>query len=234
MLVKLKINLYGETFRHNLVDGVISSTVNKKPSFIEYVEDGTGSINLFVDLAILEAHKTKSDKPNYGWLLESNCIHPQLVEEMKNNQSYINYFNNIFTHNLELTNLNEKFKFMYPTGYWVDEIKDIKKTKLISMIASSKKSTVGQKKRNRIARKYKNKVDLFGEGRNFINKKEEGLLDYCFSIVVENDFTDNYFSEKILDCFATKTVPIYIGSKNIKNFFDMGGIIFYENFNYKK
>ena len=47
--MKLKINLYGETFRHNLVDGVISSTVNKKPSFIEYVEDGTGSINLFVD-----------------------------------------------------------------------------------------------------------------------------------------------------------------------------------------
>lgn len=232
--MKLKINLYGETFRHNLVDGVISSTVNKKPSFIEYVEDGTGSINLFVDLAILEAHKTKSDKPNYGWLLESNCIHPQLVEKFKNNQSYINYFNNIFTHNLELTNLSEKFKFMYPTGYWVDEIKDIKKTKLISMIASSKKSTVGQKKRNKIARKYKNKVDLFGEGRNFIKKKEEGLLDYCFSIVVENDFTDNYFSEKILDCFATKTVPIYIGSKNIKNFFDMGGIIFYENFNFKK
>ena len=101
------------------------------------------------------------------------------------------------------------------------------------MIASSKKVQL-DKRRNKIARKYKNKVDLFGEGRNFIKKKEEGLLDYCFSIVVENDFTDNYFSEKILDCFATKTVPIYIGSKNIKNFFDMGGIIFYENFNFKK
>ena len=46
---EIKNKFIWKTFRHNLVDGVISSTVNKKPSFIEYVEDGTGSINLFVD-----------------------------------------------------------------------------------------------------------------------------------------------------------------------------------------
>lgn len=38
---------------------------------------------------------------------------------------------------------------------------------------------------------------------------------------------DDYFTEKILDCFATGTIPIYLGTKNIGNYFDSNGIITY-------
>ena len=100
------------------------------------------------------------------------------------------------------------------------------------MIASSKKKTKGQKKRNKIANKFSNKIDLFGEGRKYIKNKRR-INRLLFSIVVENDFTNDYFSEKILDCFATKTIPIYLGSNNITNYFDETGIIFYKNFNFK-
>jgi hypothetical protein len=41
---------------------------------------------------------------------------------------------------------------------------------------------------------------------------------------MENSRLDYYFSEKIIDCFATKTIPIYWGS-NVSPFFDMSGII---------
>ena len=42
---------------------------------------------------------------------------------------------------------------------------------------------------------------------------------------MENISSDNYFTEKLTDCFATGTVPIYWGAKNIGNFFDSKGII---------
>ena len=41
-----------------------------------------------------------------------------------------------------------------------------------------------------------------------------------FSVAIENTF-----SEKILDCFLTGTVPIYLGATNLRSIFDIGGII---------
>lgn len=49
---------------------------------------------------------------------------------------------------------------------------------------------------------------------------------YQFSIILENSQQDNYFTEKILDCFLCKTVPIYWGCPNIGEFFSTDGIIF--------
>ena len=46
-----------------------------------------------------------------------------------------------------------------------------------------------------------------------------------FSITVENDSYPTYWSEKILDCFATGTIPIYYGSPDIGDYFNMDGII---------
>ena len=42
---------------------------------------------------------------------------------------------------------------------------------------------------------------------------------------MENCRTPFYFSEKITDCFATGTVPIYWGSDEIAKVFDPGGIL---------
>lgn len=230
----IKINLYGESFTYNKIDGRISSTVNKKPRFVEFVTDDSGDINLFIDSEIFNVLNVHSNKKNFAWIMEPKSIHPEIINFFIKNQKFTDYFEQIYTHNKQLVSLNQKFKYLHSTGFWVDEDLKTKKTRLISMIASTKNFTKGHKKRNRIAKKYSNKVDIFGEGRRFIEQKEEGLLDYCFSIVVENDFTDGYFSEKILDCFATKTVPIYLGNRNISNYFDDKGIIFYKDFNFKK
>ena len=47
-----------------------------------------------------------------------------------------------------------------------------------------------------------------------------------FSITLENSIEKDYFTEKIIDCFCTKTIPIYIGCPNIGDFFDTDGILF--------
>jgi len=46
-----------------------------------------------------------------------------------------------------------------------------------------------------------------------------------FNLAIENSVHNNYFTEKILDCFLTKTIPIYYGCPNIGDWFDVNGII---------
>lgn len=47
--------------------------------------------------------------------------------------------------------------------------------------------------------------------------------------MVENTSSRGYFTEKILDCFLLKTIPIYWGCSNIGDFFDIRGIIPFNN-----
>ena len=46
-----------------------------------------------------------------------------------------------------------------------------------------------------------------------------------FQIVCENQIMPNMFTEKLIDCFRTKTVPIYYGCQNLGEFFDKRGVI---------
>jgi hypothetical protein len=57
------------------------------------------------------------------------------------------------------------------------------------------------------------------------DSKYELFRTYQFSIVIENSKQMNYFTEKIIDCFITKTVPIYWGCPNIGEYFITEGMI---------
>ncbi len=46
-----------------------------------------------------------------------------------------------------------------------------------------------------------------------------------FSITIENSKEDYMFTEKLIDCFLTGTIPIYYGCPSIGNFFNSNGII---------
>ena len=57
------------------------------------------------------------------------------------------------------------------------------------------------------------------------------IFNSKFSIIIENSEETNYFSEKIIDCLLTKTIPIYWGCPNINHYFDTNGFIIFENEN---
>ena len=109
--MKLNINLYGDIFSHNIVEGEITSTQNKAPQYTHYVINNSGEINLFVDRAIYDIKKIKNKKKNYAWLLESKSIAPDLIDYFKNNIENLNDFELVFTHNLELLNLMTNLNF---------------------------------------------------------------------------------------------------------------------------
>ena len=58
------------------------------------------------------------------------------------------------------------------------------------------------------------------------------MFDSMFHICIENNNAKDYFTEKIIDCIISKTVPVYYGCPNIGEYFDLNGIIIINKNNY--
>jgi len=224
--MKFKINLVGNTFTHLSGGNKGYSVHGKESKYIEWVKDSSIGHTFYIDNDISIAFNDKISGKKYAWILESKYIKPGIVEHIKDNtKQYLETFDLIFTHNQELLCLDEKFKWCPAQGFWIKEPKIYDKTKIISMISSDKTMTEGQRTRLQWVEMLKDQIDIYGRGINEISTKEEGLCDYMFSVVIENGFYESYFTEKILDCFATGTIPVYMGSPDIGKYFNQNGII---------
>jgi hypothetical protein len=60
------------------------------------------------------------------------------------------------------------------------------------------------------------------------NDDKINLFKSQFSIAIESSRENSYFTEKLIDCLLTKTVPVYWGCPNIGEFFDIRGIIHFK------
>ncbi len=70
------------------------------------------------------------------------------------------------------------------------------------------------------------KMTEFGNPIEGEGKKQVWNRNTMFHVAIESKKEDNYFADKILDCFATKTLPIYYGAENIVDWgYDEKGII---------
>jgi len=224
--MKTKFNLVGNTFTH-LTDGNKGYSVHGKESkYIEWVKDGSGEATFYIDSTLGQAQFDGVSGPKYGWLLESKFITPQIVDSVKMfPERYLETFDIIFTHNQDLLKIDSKFKWVPAQGFWIKEPKIYEKSKMISMIASNKKMCEGHRLRLEWVERLWGQVELFGRGFNEIALKEEGLCDYMFSVAIENGQYETYFTEKLLDCFATGTIPVYLGAPDIGEYFNKDGII---------
>lgn len=136
---------------------------------------------------------------------------------------------------------------------WLRTFTDINKKFEISFLSGAKKITEGHKLRQeiylledqvKIPRKWYYVLDDFnwedynrgGIGRStnetgatFNNiPKRICYNESMFHVAVENVKHNNWYTEKIGDAFASKTVPIYWGCPNIGDYFDERGIIKFE------
>jgi len=116
-------------------------------------------------------------------------------------------------------------------GCWIFEHDQhiFHKKKLISTIASAKISTLGQWFRHESIRII-NKIDAYGPFYAPLEHKIDALKDYQYHLCIENVKSPLYFSEKLIDCFVTGTIPIYWGCENLSSYgFDLNGILLVNN-----
>lgn len=227
-----EFNLVGNTFTHTTGGNLGYSVHGKRSKYIKWVQHDWSKATFYIDHAIEQAHEN-SNVPQYAWLLESKWISPAIGHMKENPKKYLDRFTMIFTHDQELLALDDKFKFVPAQGSWIQNPHPILlKNKLVSMIASNKDWCTGHQERLKWVSKLRNSLDLYGRGFNEIANKEQGLNDYYFSVAIENGQYETYFTEKILDCFLTYTIPVYLGSPDIGEYFNTDGIIFLdESFN---
>jgi len=216
-----KINLYS---KFSFMPYNCSSNKNYN-KYVEWVYDGSADISFYVDHKIPQGLNDNSGKIKFAWLLESREIVPEIIDFVKKNYDLLSFhYEAIFTCNRELLSLGPLMNYAITNAVpWVQKREVTNKNKLVSMVASNKSMCPGHKNRLRWVDKLK--VDLFGSGFKWIENKEEGIEDYMFSVGIENSSYDTYYTEKLTDCFALGTIPIFYGNKDIGKIFNPDGII---------
>lgn len=186
-------------------------------------------VQLFVDSTIND-----SQNSNYKilWVKEG--------DEISNFKSYVlnNYklFDAILTYDSEILEKCSNSHFMAFGTSWVQDYNfNYEKLYQISHLTGHKRMTRGHIIRQEIHNKQKlinNPIDFYisqyggvnNEHNNKILRESKNqLFNSQFHICVENSKQNGFFTEKIIDCFITKTIPIYWGCDNINDFFNTKG-----------
>jgi len=222
-LKEMKNKLYIEDYSFSHAP---SSSWYNEPTNFEWCRSIDDDVKEIVTTNLFSVDKYP-EKKVYGWLIEP----PEYVSSSYNfaKENY-DKFEKIFTYDKELLNISEKFEFLPIGGCWIEE-KDRflhEKNKLVCTITSDKKSLSGHRYRHEILNVV-NGIDLYGHGFKSIDKKIDVLKDYMFCVVVENQKMDFLFTEKLIDCFITGTIPIYWGCPSIGDFFNLDGILTFNN-----
>jgi hypothetical protein len=217
-----------------------SSNSNLTPKNFEWTAEDF-PVKVFIDGGISSGmmYQKKPGERKIAWVCESRAIFhfmnfPRDVWE-ENFIRICDSFDLVFTSEKEWVGKHPNVRYC-PAGSnlpWIKNQDIFPKAKLVSMIASPKQISFGHVIRHQIAEKYKDVFDLYGGVNGSLRlspgipwgDKSEGLNDYMFSVTVENDKYSTYYSEKITDCFATGTIPIYWGASDIGDIFNKDGII---------
>lgn len=193
-------------------------------------------VHFYSHMAMLETMGNPSKK--YGMYIEPESLVPEDYKIFDNNKGLEKDFDLIFTHTERFLDKFDNARFYSvcakvwytlqdENGNIPQNLEEIK-NKGISIVSSDKTLCNLHKFRLELARKCKREslADTFGtfDGGKFIPVRES-LTNYKYSIAIENEIEGYWFTEKILNCFASLTIPVYLGATKIDKFFNPDGII---------
>lgn len=213
---------------HSIYNNVISFTQGRIPKELKW-STTEGKLHCYVDSEIYTRNISKN---SIALLIEPRSIQPDVYRFIETNGKRFKY---IFTHDSTLLFQLDNTKLMLFGGIYGEY--NIPKTKGISMVSSNKEMCELHKIRTDICRQLKNQsksnfliVDCYGnfDGGEYATT-EQIYGAYKYSIVIENYKDDYWFTEKICNAFANKTVPIYYGARKITDYFNSSGIIQVDN-----
>lgn len=161
-------------------------------------------------------------------------------------QKHKDCYTHLLTYQEDVLDSNPKARLFHFPNTWIKDYKFPKKEFSVSTVVGGKKFMPGHELRHELWRnrdqinipkkfylsgnaKHSHSFVKFNEAdytdQLVLGASKEPLFDSMFHIVIENCSIANYFSEKLIDCFQTKTIPIYWGCTNIGEYFNLKGII---------
>jgi len=130
--------------------------------------------------------------------------------------------NNILSHGALPWHVNKDYDFL-------SELKaeSLEKENTIVWITSNQRTSKGHNTRMDFLENIQNLpfVNLYGRGIKPIDDKWDVLDKSKYAIAYENFQSHYYWTEKIIDCFLSFTMPLYFGCNAIENFFPKNSFI---------
>ncbi len=175
----------------------------------------------------------------FAFLCESRSIKPETYVRFLKAKKYLeSEYDLVFSYDSEVLDTLNNARFVpFCAGFWYGKYKkDVNlseqnyknKSRSISILSSSKTKSWANVLRKSLAQKCKRSglADTFGtfDGGTWV-APEVTLEHYRYSIIIENDITPFFFTEKLTNCFAAQVIPIYLGATQIHRFFNPDGLI---------
>ena len=191
-------------------------------TFPEQYGSSKKPVEFYVDYDVFKV--PGSEQNAIALLVEPRAIMPGVYYWMEENYNKFRY---VFTFDSVLLKLENAKLLIY--GQITAEYPNENKGKGISMVASDKDGCAGHRTRQWVATLLKDRIDTYGRfnGGPYCTDREY-LAEYKFNVAMENYSDGHYFTEKICNCFASRTVPIYWGCPHIGEYFNMDGIVYCE------
>jgi hypothetical protein len=171
-----------------------------------------------------------------AWPLEPKSIHAYAYNNLMgaiSNFQYVLTFDEDFKSWVE-KNSKAKVIWWTPGGSWIwnKDWKIYPKTRKVQIIASKKDWTHGHRLRHKVINQLRNKIDgIYGRAYQQFNYTHDVFKDYMYAIVIENIDLKYYWTDKLISAFATGTVPIMWNTGWIGKYFNVDGMILWENIN---
>lgn len=130
--------------------------------------------------------------------------------------------NNFLSHGALPWHIDKDFDFLNAL-----KVASLSKENNIVWITSNQRGSKGHKKRMTFLDHIKDIpfVHLYGRGIKPVEDKWDVLSKSKYAIAYENFQNDYYWTEKIVDCFLSYTMPLYFGCNKIDNFFPKNSFI---------
>jgi hypothetical protein len=237
----LTVNLFDANFIHTKDHpdfGYITTQGEKAPRgkklrYMEgkkYFQEYSG-ITIFTDRYLRPDVIKSVDSPiKIGWIMEPPAVHPWAFDAVPSVLPELDY---LFSFSKELADKYEKCRLLPFCHLRVhhDDWGVHEKSKLVSMVASTKKWTPGHILRHHVADELaeKHAIELWGAAYKSFPQhgKIFALKDYMFSIVIQNCQLDTFFTD-FIDPLIAGTIPIFWGTREVNKHFDENGAIFFD------
>lgn len=227
----LKIYLEDSMFAHCKYSSNPSHMPNDT-SPIEWIRSSNynnDDLVVWTDNNLTNRQSRSKESKNIAWLVESPGVIPGQTNWLLENGDK---FDSIWTHDDRVLKKWNHAILLPIGGCWLkDEEKSIyPKTKNFSIIASGKTYLSGHKLRHSIILGSGKNIDVWGSAQGphlHLQEKIYGLKDYRYHFAIENCISGYYFSEKLIDAFMTGCIPIYWGTQYIDQFFNIDGMIIF-------
>jgi hypothetical protein len=184
-------------------------------------------ITIFYDYPIRNIDELKQNPYNLLFIQEPNQLFGFHDWALQNGH----LFDIIFTWGDSILNKHQSNSIFFPFGpgdYEMSSDYQSNKNYGVSFMCGPKNMIEGHHLRHEI---FSKESDILIPTKFFFKGEKRPCWTTMYHIAVENSRNNGYFTEKIIDAFLSKTIPIYWGCLNIDQFFNKDGIITFNSTN---